>query len=304
MNFIIQVYLEAMKTSKVYARDVTTVSPLAIALFGGRLKLFERQSALTVDSWLAFKASPPLMRLLSTIRDQMESAFSEKVLDPLAEISPQWMKVLSAVERLVGGGCSKLDFIAKQQSQSQVQQSKEPIRSHVGKSTSDAKMANDLSRMEITSSAPDAARMIMTRPNTSPDINNAKGAVVDLQQSLTSTTGRQGYKQQQTTIQHQRLATLPNRQVPEYQEMQQSPAQLLQQPRKQANQRFNQQAIDESGVIKGHKESSRKQPSTRPVIPPPPQSLELNSISKSEPHKGQRSQGGRGGKSIPPSGSR
>jgi hypothetical protein len=36
------VYLEALKTSKVYARDVSTVTPMALALFGGKLKIYER----------------------------------------------------------------------------------------------------------------------------------------------------------------------------------------------------------------------------------------------------------------------
>ena len=35
------VYVEAMKTSKVYARDVTTISPVMLCLFGSRLKIYE-----------------------------------------------------------------------------------------------------------------------------------------------------------------------------------------------------------------------------------------------------------------------
>jgi len=33
------VYLEAVKTTKVYVRDVTCVPPVALALFGGSLKV-------------------------------------------------------------------------------------------------------------------------------------------------------------------------------------------------------------------------------------------------------------------------
>ncbi len=33
------VYLEAVKTSKVFARDVTAVAPVALAFFGGRLQV-------------------------------------------------------------------------------------------------------------------------------------------------------------------------------------------------------------------------------------------------------------------------
>jgi HrpA-like RNA helicase len=62
------VYLEALKTSKVYARDVTSVTPMALALFGGRLKIYERHGVVTIEDWLAFKVSGELSKLLVTVR--------------------------------------------------------------------------------------------------------------------------------------------------------------------------------------------------------------------------------------------
>ena len=35
--------------SKVYARDVTSVSPVALALFGGRLKIYEKHGVATLE---------------------------------------------------------------------------------------------------------------------------------------------------------------------------------------------------------------------------------------------------------------
>jgi len=96
------VYLDAIKTSKVYVRDVTTVSPLMLALFGGRIKVYEKQGALTVDGWLHFKATPVVMRVISRLREKMETAFTQKVLDPLAAAGDEWLKCLALLEKLVG----------------------------------------------------------------------------------------------------------------------------------------------------------------------------------------------------------
>ena len=97
------VYLEAIKTAKVYARDVTSVPALTCILFGGRLKLFEALGAITVDSWIGFRATPVLMRALSKIRGHMEAAFEDKVVDPSAPTSDKWRTCLKMIVILVSG---------------------------------------------------------------------------------------------------------------------------------------------------------------------------------------------------------
>jgi hypothetical protein len=97
------VFLEAVKTAKVYARDVTSVPALTCILFGGRLKLFEALGAITVDSWIGFRTTPVLMRALSKIRGHMEAAFEDKVVDPSAPTSDKWRACLKIIEILVSG---------------------------------------------------------------------------------------------------------------------------------------------------------------------------------------------------------
>ena len=53
-----------------------------MALFGGRLKVYERQAVVTVEGWLAFKAAPELSKLLVALRAAIDEAFVEKVLNP------------------------------------------------------------------------------------------------------------------------------------------------------------------------------------------------------------------------------
>ena len=44
-----QSFCTILHVHQVYARDVTAVSPIALALFGGRLKIFEKHSVVAVE---------------------------------------------------------------------------------------------------------------------------------------------------------------------------------------------------------------------------------------------------------------
>ena len=95
------VYVEAMKTSKMYARDVSTLLPLSLAIFSGRLTCNARLGLLSVDGWIRFKASANVIRCLMRVRDDMEDAFIEKVLDPLAPPSEKWSQVLTCIVKCI-----------------------------------------------------------------------------------------------------------------------------------------------------------------------------------------------------------
>lgn len=97
-NFV--AYLEAMKTSKVYARDVTTISPVALALFCGKMSSNLAQGVVIVNGWLTFSAVADVSRCLTYVREEMEEAFIEKVLNPDAPQSPTWTKVLEILKGL------------------------------------------------------------------------------------------------------------------------------------------------------------------------------------------------------------
>lgn len=96
------VYLEAMRTSQVYVRDVTTIPALTLAMFSGRSKVNPYSGAVVVDGWLRFRT--PNLRIASCIariRDCMEDAFMQKVLEPASETSPKWNAVLRCIENTV-----------------------------------------------------------------------------------------------------------------------------------------------------------------------------------------------------------
>lgn len=104
------VFLEAVLTSKLYARDVTSVSPLMMVLFGGRVSRVGNTNGkpvevLSVDDWLHFSMPKELSMCILALRDAVEEAFIERVLDPAAA-GEEWSEVLSVMEELVehGGG--------------------------------------------------------------------------------------------------------------------------------------------------------------------------------------------------------
>jgi HrpA-like RNA helicase len=91
------VYMEGMKTSKMYARDVTTLLPLTLALFSGRLTCNERLGIVAVDGWIRFSATTDAIKCMMKVQEVIEDAFIAKVLDPSAPSSEQWNRVFSTV---------------------------------------------------------------------------------------------------------------------------------------------------------------------------------------------------------------
>jgi HrpA-like RNA helicase len=75
-------YHEIVKTSKTYARDTTTVSPFALLLFGGKLKVYQTHGVCTVDEWLKFRLDAKPATLVKYLRGQMERILLLKIVNP------------------------------------------------------------------------------------------------------------------------------------------------------------------------------------------------------------------------------
>lgn len=96
------VYLEAMKTTQVYVRDVTTIPPLVLALFSGRSKVNSASGAVIVDGWLQFRTpNLKVCECILRVRDAMEDAFMQKVMDPSSETTAEWIQVLKGIQGAV-----------------------------------------------------------------------------------------------------------------------------------------------------------------------------------------------------------
>ncbi|KAI9357264.1 P-loop containing nucleoside triphosphate hydrolase protein [Zopfochytrium polystomum] len=82
------VYHEKVKTTKVYIRDCSSVSPYALAFFGGRLTLDRKQKLLNLDDgWIHFRATPRAAATLEATRAAFDELLSLKIENPELDVS-------------------------------------------------------------------------------------------------------------------------------------------------------------------------------------------------------------------------
>ena len=111
------VFHEKIKTTRIYIRDCTPVSPFALILFGGALGA-ERGAAaggkggkgaasrdatqlLTVDGWIKFGVPAGAVKLIMEVRAELDAVLRRKVERPDADLSEAGRHILSAVVQLI-----------------------------------------------------------------------------------------------------------------------------------------------------------------------------------------------------------
>eukprot|EP00940_MAST-03C_sp_MAST-3C-sp2_P001817 g1817.t1 len=94
------VYHEKVKSTKVYVRDCTAITPYSVMLFGGALDVHHRVSVVTVDDWLAFRASPKVAVLMKLLRRKLEKLLRKKIKRPNEDVSSAGAHVIDAVDAL------------------------------------------------------------------------------------------------------------------------------------------------------------------------------------------------------------
>ncbi|KAG5188233.1 hypothetical protein JKP88DRAFT_267647 [Tribonema minus] len=92
---------QMVRTSKIYIRDCTTVSPFALALFGGTLVLHHEHQVLSVDGWLHFRAPRRVGALIKALRQQVEGVLLHKIAHPQDDVTALGRDVIGAVSRLL-----------------------------------------------------------------------------------------------------------------------------------------------------------------------------------------------------------
>ncbi|PBJ80492.1 RNA helicase [Trypanosoma cruzi cruzi] len=92
------VYVDKIKTSATFLRDVSVVTPLHVILFsGGGLEYLPKYGELVVDDMVAFKCRSEDATLLKHLKDQLDSALSQKINNP----SESWESTSSVVVRAI-----------------------------------------------------------------------------------------------------------------------------------------------------------------------------------------------------------
>lgn len=96
--FQLVVYVDKIKSSDVFLREVSCVSPLHVILFGGgKLEYLARYKELCVDEVTAFQCEEEEAMLLIHFKDQLHSALTMKINDP----SKSWESVSEVVVRAI-----------------------------------------------------------------------------------------------------------------------------------------------------------------------------------------------------------
>ena len=96
-------YMECVKTSKIYARDVTVVNPLILAIFGGRIAVNEKLKVITVDGWVVFKCDAQLASALYGLQQELQDSFTKRVIDPTADVEDRWDSLVALVNDVCKG---------------------------------------------------------------------------------------------------------------------------------------------------------------------------------------------------------
>lgn len=73
-------------TDRIYLRDVTAVSPLALLLFGGEVSINHDRGSVTVDSQITFDAPGRVAVLVRELRAECDSLLRAKIEEPALEI--------------------------------------------------------------------------------------------------------------------------------------------------------------------------------------------------------------------------
>ena len=101
------VYHERVKTTRVYIRDATPVSPYALILFGGGRMEVEAcprgstESVLRLDGWLGFKCPRRDHLLVMELREVLDGILKHKVENPKIDFSEEGAGIIDAVKAIL-----------------------------------------------------------------------------------------------------------------------------------------------------------------------------------------------------------
>jgi len=82
------VYYEKVETSQVYLRSISECTPLALAFFGGNLRMVPAADSpsgsaqVLIDGWITFDAGTRLANLLVGLRDALDHVVAQKFNSP------------------------------------------------------------------------------------------------------------------------------------------------------------------------------------------------------------------------------
>ncbi|BFZ06810.1 hypothetical protein BsWGS_09849 [Bradybaena similaris] len=100
-------YHEKIKTKRVYIRDCSEVSAVALLLFGGGRVTMESNGSYTMmlmdKNWIKFTASSKTAKILMALRKELNQLLSIKMANPETDLmsSPRGSRVIKCIVDLI-----------------------------------------------------------------------------------------------------------------------------------------------------------------------------------------------------------
>ncbi|KAI5058462.1 hypothetical protein GOP47_0026632 [Adiantum capillus-veneris] len=94
-------YHEKVKTSKVYIRDTTIVSPYTLLLFGGAISVQHQTGHVSVDGWLKMNAPAQTAVLFKELRAALDVVLEELIKNPKESLGNSNKEVASYIVKLL-----------------------------------------------------------------------------------------------------------------------------------------------------------------------------------------------------------
>ena len=100
-SYILHAYYHTWQVGeeKVYVREVSAVSPLALLLFGGEVEVSHASGTVTIDGQISFESPGRVAVLVRELRTKLDGLLSEKIAQPTLDISSH--PVLAAIVNLI-----------------------------------------------------------------------------------------------------------------------------------------------------------------------------------------------------------
>lgn len=96
------VYFEKVKTTKVYLRDATMMTPYPLLLFGGELTVKHEQMVIQMDEWVEFASMGKVAVLIKQLRQELDRLLVLKIEEPGKDFDdPLSEKTLATIVQLL-----------------------------------------------------------------------------------------------------------------------------------------------------------------------------------------------------------
>jgi len=95
------IFHEKVKTSDIFLRDATMVSPYCLLLFGGRIFLEEKKSMIKVDNWIKFKMDAQAANMIKTFRAAMDNLLRMKMNKPGSAVAGMAESTVQGIMKLL-----------------------------------------------------------------------------------------------------------------------------------------------------------------------------------------------------------